>query len=210
MRLKLPIAAVLVCILTGCASGYRGVAGALPAPNADAHTPLQPGDRIALKVWSDPELAGTFTVAVSGMVALPKVGLLPANQMDAVALQDSIIRAYTALMRDPAVEVTVMRRVGVVGEVRQPGIYYSDLSMTIADVIALAGGLTENGSPTRVSVLRGTQEISMNGGDGANPLGGVRSGDQIVVGSRGFWARNPGLLVSTLTGLFYFVISRIQ
>jgi len=209
--LKLPIAAaILICMLAGCASGYRGVPGALPAPNSDARTPLQPGDRIALKVWSDPELAGTFTVPVSGLVALPKIGLLPADQMDAVALQDSVIRAYTALMRDPAVEVTVMRRVGVVGEVRLPGIYYSDLSMTIADVIALAGGLTENGSPARISVLRGTERVAMNGRDGASPLGGIRSGDQIVVGSRGFWARNPGLLVSTVTGLFYFVISRIQ
>jgi hypothetical protein len=29
------------------------------------------------------------------------------------------------------------------------------------------------------------------------------------VGLRGFWARNPGLLVSTVSGLFYFIISRL-
>jgi protein involved in polysaccharide export with SLBB domain len=203
-------AALLLCAVAGCASASgSGSIGALPEPGAGANTPLKAGDRVAVKVWSNPDLAGTFTVGISGQVALPKIGLLAADQMDAGVLQDSIIRAYTALVRDPAVEVQVLRRVGVVGEVRQPGIYYSDLSMTVADVIAQAGGLTESGSPGRIVVRRGTQEIRVDERDGHNPLGAIHSGDQIVVGRRGFWARNPGLLVSTVSGLVYFVISRI-
>jgi protein involved in polysaccharide export with SLBB domain len=203
-------AALLLCFVAGCASASGGGSpGALPEPGAGANTPLKAGDRVAVKVWSNPDLAGTFTVGISGQVALPKIGLLAADQMDAGVLQDSIIRAYTALVRDPAVEVQVLRRVGVVGEVRQPGIYYSDLSMTVADVIAQAGGLTESGSPARVVVRRGAQEIRVDERDGRNPLGAIHSGDQIVVGRRGFWARNPGLLVSTVSGLVYFVISRI-
>jgi polysaccharide export outer membrane protein len=209
--LRFPFTAtLLICAVAGCASASGGVAGGtLPEPGAGANTPLRAGDRVAIKVWSNPDLAGTFTVGVSGRIALPKIGLLAADQMDAVALQDSVIRAYTALVRDPAVEVQVLRRVGVVGEVRQPGIYYSDLSMTVADVIAQAGGLTESGSPTRIVVRRGTQQIRVDERDGANPLGAIHSGDQIIVGRRGFWARNPGLLVSTVSGLVYFIISRI-
>jgi polysaccharide export outer membrane protein len=208
--LRLPSAALLVlCTLAGCASGAGGLPS-LPAPEAGGRTPLRPGDRIAVKVWSDPTLADTFTVASSGRVALPRIGVLQADGMDAVALQDSVIRAYTALVRDPAVQVTVYRRVGVVGEVREPGIYYSDLTMNVADVIAMAGGLTESGSPARVTVRRGSQEVEVDERGGGIALGGIQSGDQIVVGRRSFWARNPGLLVSTLSGLFYFAISRIH
>jgi polysaccharide export outer membrane protein len=171
---------------------------------------LRPGDRIAVKVWSEPTLTDTFTVASSGRVALPRIGVLQADGVDAVTLQDSVIRAYTSLVRDPAVQVTVFRRVGVVGEVRQPGIYFSDLTMDVADVIAMAGGLTESGSPTHVTVRRGSEELPVDERSGTIALGGIQSGDQIVVGRRGFWARNPGLLVSTLSGLFYFAISRIH
>jgi protein involved in polysaccharide export with SLBB domain len=35
------------------------------------------------------------------------------------------------------------RRVSVVGEVREPGIYLADLTMTLPDIIARAGGVTE-------------------------------------------------------------------
>lgn len=202
-------AALIICALAGCASASGGARAVLPEPGAGANTPLRAGDQVTIKVWSNPDLAGTFTVGVSGQIALPKIGLLAADQMDAVTLQDSVIRAYTALVRDPAVEVQVLRRVGVVGEVRQPGIYFADLSMTVADVIAQAGGLTESGSPTRIVVRRGPQQIRVDERDGANPLGAIHSGDQIIVGRRGFWARNPGLLVSTVSGLVYFIISRI-
>jgi protein involved in polysaccharide export with SLBB domain len=209
--LRLPfLAAVLVCAVAGCASGSPGVPGVLPVPGAGSSTPLRAGDRVALKVWSNPELAGTFTVAVSGLLALPKIGILAADKMDAIALQDSVVRAYTALVRDPAVEVVVQRRVGVVGEVRQPGIYFADLSMSVADVIAQAGGLTESGSPTKIVVRRGPEQIPLEDHNGMTPLGPIHSGDQIIVGRRGFWARNPGLLVSTVSGLVYFVISRIH
>lgn len=175
-----------------------------------ARTPLRAGDRVAVKIWSDPTMTDTYTVAASGRVALPKIGVLPAERMDATELQDSVIRAYTALVRDPAVEVTVLRRVAVVGEVRRPGIYYSDLSMTVADVIALAGGLTENGSWSRTTVRRGARRVAVDDGRGMDPPDGIHSGDEIMVGTRNFWARNPGLLVSTVSGMVYYIISRID
>jgi polysaccharide export outer membrane protein len=162
-----------------------------------------------VKVWSDSTVRDTFVVSTRGELALPKIGIFQVASMGAGELQDSVKRAYTALVQDPAVQVAALRRVGVVGEVREPGIYFSDLTMTIADVIALAGGLTQTGDSRRVSIRRESQvfPLDMRSGDGA--VAAIESGDQIIVGLRGFWARNPGLLVSTVSGLFYFIISRL-
>ena len=208
MRLPSTVA-LLLLVVTGCATGAGGNMIALPGTGASGISPLRAGDRVAIKVWSDPTMTDTFTVSAAGTVALPRIGVLAASHMPAGILQDSVARAYTGLVRDPAVEVTAFRRIGVVGEVRDPGIYFSDLSMGVADVIALAGGLTENGNPTRVFIIRGSRPVALGDGSGAAQLEGLQSGDQIVVGRRNFWARNPGLLVSTVSGLLYFVISRL-
>lgn len=209
MRFALLIAALL-SVTTACASRTAGVQTGLPDVNAGTNAPLRPGDRLAVKVWSDTAISDTFIVATSGELALPKIGIFDTGAMGARALQDSVRRAYTALVQDPAVQISALRRVGVVGQVRQPGVYFSDLSMTIGDVVALAGGITENGTLSHIEVRRGTETTKLDLREGGGAADGIRSGDQIIVGLRGFWARNPGLLVSTLSGLFYLLVSRIN
>jgi protein involved in polysaccharide export with SLBB domain len=206
---KAIFAGVLLCLAGGaCATWSASANVGLLEPGGSGRAPLKAGDRMAVKVWSDSTISDTFVVTTSGELALPKIGVLQAGALGAEALQDSVRRAYTALVTDPAVQVSALRRVGVVGEVRQPGIYFSDLSMTIGDLIALAGGITESGSLGRITINRDTQQIRMDLRNGDAPIGGIRSGDQVRVGMRSFWARNPGLLLSTITGLFYFAISR--
>lgn len=204
------IATLLVCLTSACASGTGGISGVLPDPGSSTVAPLRPGDRVAVKVWSDSAVSDTFVVSTSGDLALPKIGIFRAASMGAGALQDTVRRAYTALVQDPAIQIAALRRVGVVGEVRAPGIYFSDLTMTIGDIIALAGGVTENGNPNRITIRRGGEAFPLDLHSGGEVVDGIRSGDQIVVGRRNFWARNPGLIVSSVSGLLYFIISRIN
>jgi polysaccharide export outer membrane protein len=94
---------------------------------------------------------GTIRVALAGSVAVG--GLSPAEAGGRVA------RALESgkYLVNPHVTITVAesrsRRVSVLGEVRSPGRYTIETNTSVFDVLALAGGATENGNPT-VYILR--------------------------------------------------------
>src|SRR5204862_36777 len=78
-------------------------------------------------------------------------------------LQDTLRTRYSEFLRDPELEVAVLRRVVVNGEVKVPNVYLVDVSSTVRDVIAKAGGLTESGSASRVSIVRDGKRLSVKG-----------------------------------------------
>ena len=172
---------------------------------------VRPGDRIALKVWMEPELSDTFTVAADGNVVLPKLGTVKASSHSVSALQDSLRQAYAVYLRNPALDVTVLRRIGVHGEVHRPALYWVDLTMTLRDVIAQAGGITPGGDPNKISVVRDGQRIRFENRQGAELVAAeLASGDQVSVGSRGWFERNSLAVVSTAAVVFSIVFPIIR
>ena len=165
----------------------------------NASAPVQPGDRVALRSWTEPEISDTFAIDENGRIAFPTLGFLPAAGMAAGRLQDSVRVAYAGVLRDPALRVSVLRRISVMGEVEEPGVYFADLTMGVSDVIAMAGGLREAGDPGKILVYRGDDQIRISQRNRSEyALAGLRSGDQILVRPRSFWARNPAVVVSTI------------
>jgi protein involved in polysaccharide export with SLBB domain len=118
--------------------------------------------------------------------------------------------AYSAYLRNPSVEITVLRRVSVLGEVKQPGVYMADLTMSLPDMIARAGGATDDGDPRNVTVLRGSERLRFAPRDRERLfMAQLESGDQVIVGKRSFLARNPMATiypVITLAGYIMTVI----
>jgi polysaccharide biosynthesis/export protein VpsN len=189
---------------------------ALPAQNADAggaarvaaEPTIRPGDRVLLRIWNEPAMSDTFTVARTGEVTLPRLGAIQVEGRRILALQDSLRTAYSVYLRNPSVEVTVLRRVSVLGEVKQPGLYLADLTMSLPEVIARAGGPTEAGNPDHVTVLRGTERLTFGRGDRERLLvAQLESGDQVVVGRRSFLARNSWAVVTTAMTLGGYILA---
>lgn len=171
---------------------------------------MQPGDRISLSAWSEPEIGGTYVVTADGNVILPRLGVLKVTSLPIAQLQDSIRRSFARVLRSP-VEVEVLRRISLQGEVNKPDIYMIDLSMTLRDVIAKAGGLTGAGDPKKVYILRGDSTIHVGeGGYGIFLATELRSGDQVVVGARSWIQRNSLALTGTAFGLVGIIISIIN
>lgn len=180
----------------------------VPAHSASA--PLLPGDLVRVRVWREPELSGDFGVDESGTVVLPRLGPTRAEGVPADELRRSIVAALGAYLNHASVEVVLLRRVQILGAVRNPGLFPVDGTMTLGDALALAGGTTPQGHPDRVVLLRratGTRTvISRRTRVSETPLG---SGDQLYVPERGWLSRNPGVvggitaavigLVATLT-----------
>lgn len=190
---------LLVALWTPALSAWAQQTQDGGAPTIARTTP-RPGDRIALRIWNEPEMSDTFNISEAGEVILPRLGSVYVIDQEVVALQDSLRRAYSVYLRNPSVEVVVLRRIGIQGEVREPGIYLADLTMALPDMIAMAGGITEAGNPNRIVVLRGTQRLHYGRkNQGEFLVAGLQSGDQVIVGQRSFLARNPVAALSIAT-----------
>jgi protein involved in polysaccharide export with SLBB domain len=173
-----------------------------PVQAADrADVVVRPGDRIRLKVWREPDLSGEFAVDEGGTVVLPKIGPLEIQHLSTDSLKALLVARYSASLRNPAVEVTVLRRVNVLGAVRNPGLYHVDLTTTVADVLALAGGVSPQGNQNRIELVRGGKRqavrISQESRLADSP---ILSGDQLLVAERGWLERNTGLIAAGVTG----------
>ncbi len=161
---------------------------------------LRPGDRVRLNIWREPDLSGEYQVDERGEVVFPKLGAMRVTDLSADSLKQLLVHDYTAYLRDPSVEVTLLRRVNVLGAVRSPGLYQVDQTETIADVLAQAGGPTSDGKPDRVELRRdGAKTGTRLTRDSHLFTSGVQSGDQLWVPQRSWLSRNTGLVAAALT-----------
>lgn len=193
-RLK-ALPALLVAGLVACSSS--------PPPSAELQRVpdpgLAPGDAVRLKIWREPETSGTYDVDDRGIVTLPLLGDLEVAGMEAPALRDRLLEDYREYFRNPSIQVTILRRVNVLGAVNAPGLYPVDATISLSEVLGLAGGITPDGDPGDIRLWRGGRVVE-DDLDRAMLVGdvGIRSGDRIVVGEKGWFERNPGALIGTL------------
>jgi polysaccharide biosynthesis/export protein len=163
---------------------------------------LQPGDAVKLRVWREPDLSGEFPVDEHGVVVFPKIGPVRVANLTTDSLSRMLVATYSAYLRDPSVEVLMLRRVTVTGAVKNPGLYPVDPTMTVADAVALAGGGTPQGKLDRVVLMRDgkavTAKLQRKTRLGDTPL---RSGDQLYVPERGWFSRNPWVAGALASGV---------
>lgn len=190
------------------------VFGAVPAqaqdarPSPDSLPPdaVRPGDRVAVRIWSDEVSADTVQVDSRGEVVLPVLGTVEVGGL----LPDSVIgllrSSYREYLRDPAIEVTVLRRIGVQGEVRLPGLYWVDATVTLGEVLAMAGGMSVLADADEIQVLRGDRAIEVDTGPGSYiPAVPLVSGDQVIVGRKSWFVLNASSLLSVGVSLFSII-----
>ena len=192
---------------TSCAT-FAGNEGELPLPAGSAD--VRPGDRVELLIWNEEEMSDTFTVAETGVVVLPKLGAVSIQGETAVYLQETVRQQYLEYLRNPSIQITVLRRVGVSGAVREPGMFLVDLTATLPDVLARAGGLLETGNPNDITVLRGNQRIRYRTSEPHRfVVAELHSGDQVLVGHKSFIARNPMAVITTAVPLVGYLVTVI-
>jgi protein involved in polysaccharide export with SLBB domain len=167
---------------------------------------LGPGDIVRLEVFPD---RGTlpierlqsnapleYDVDSSGRVLLPVAGLIQVSGRDFAEVLLEVERAFADEFASATVRVIPLIRIAVLGEVRAPGLLPVDPTMTLSDVVAGAGGLTEMADQGDIRIVRGSETIVVTSADdvveSSTPL---LSGDRIVVGRRSWASQNtPWLL----------------
>jgi polysaccharide export outer membrane protein len=188
-----------------------GVPAAQAASDSGAGSAvLLPGDVVRLRIWREPDLSGDFQVDDRGTVVFPKVGPTNVAQTTTDSLKHLLVATYSQYLRDPAIEVTFLRRVTILGAVKNPGLYPVDPTMTVSDAVALAGGALPNGRPHSFELRRSGQRIDVDFNT-ATPIGHtpIRSGDELYIPERSWIARNGALLVGASITAVAIVVSAI-
>lgn len=169
---------------------------------------LAPGDRVRVEVAGDSTLSGDFDVDAAGMVLVPLVGLVPVAGRPFEDVASLVIAGFDAELVGVPVRVLPLLRIPVLGEVYNPGLFWVDRTMTLSEVLAVAGGLTESARVDKVRVQRMGEELVLSADD-REPLVLVPR-DRIFVGRRGFFSENgPFLIGATASVLAALVTSLI-
>jgi protein involved in polysaccharide export with SLBB domain len=197
---RLLICALAVLATTATRTDAQDAQEAPPAapstPTVSA-APLRPGDLVRIRIWREPDLSGDFPVNESGIVVLPKLGEVSVVGRPASTLAQEIQASYAESIAHSSIAVVFLRRVQVIGAVRTPGLYHADPTMSMGDVIALAGGPNSQATINRVELYRDGRRL--RGDLSSLTLVGesaIRSGDQIVVPQRSWISRNPGAILA--------------
>jgi protein involved in polysaccharide export with SLBB domain len=101
------------------------------------------GDRVAVMVLGRSDLSGTFVVDASGQIALPLIGLVPAEGGTTQDLQAAVTDRFSRAMDSETivtVDIAQFRPFYILGNVRSPGAYPYVPRMSVLHAIALAGG----------------------------------------------------------------------
>lgn len=109
----------------------------------------------------------TLVVRPDGQISLPLLGEVTVAGHTVGEMQAEISNRYRDIFRYIEVSINVTssfeRRVTVLGEVARPGMFPLSGSLTIPQVLALAGGLLETAQPKNVYVVRRNPDDSYIG-----------------------------------------------
>jgi polysaccharide export outer membrane protein len=204
--------ALIALPLANAATVAYGAVAAKPAASAVTATLNEPqlviagdrrllllgsGDLIAIAVSGQPDMGSSQYVGDDGTISMPLIGRLPVAGLSPVEASAALESAFKAgkFLVDPHVTLTVTQSrsqlVSVLGEVRTPARYPIEPSTSIFDLLALAGGVTDDSSDVIYIMRAGTNgEVSrlpvhlhgMGGTSGdALPTFKLHAGDSIFV-----------------------------
>ena len=193
-----PFAVALVLLL---AVPLRAQDPAAPLPDSTWDPDVRPGDLIALTVPADPDLNGGFRVNADWVVSFPLIGDMYVRGETQRSLRLRVREEMGRVIRSPGIDVLVQKRVRVLGLVGLPGLYNAEPTMTVADVLALAGGRLPEAKQDELQLLRGGEVLleNMNEHRSVSDLR-LLTGDEIYVPQRSWLSRNLAAVATSVFG----------
>lgn len=143
---------------------------------------LDAGDEIRILVYDEPDLTVELIINDDGNINFPLIGLISVTNKTTPQVQalihDKLKGDY---LLNPSVQVDIItyRSFYIHGEVKKPGGYPYQPGLTIDQAIALAGGLTERASVSKIYIKE--SKNSDNKADKVNLTYAVSPGDIITI-----------------------------
>jgi len=117
-------------------------------------------DGLRINVWKNPELSTAGSVRPDGTITMPLIGDIRAAGRTASQLTEEIGNRLKTFVKEESTLVSIAitdvnsYRFTVSGNAERPGVFNLKYYATVADAIALAGGLNKFASPKRLVILR--------------------------------------------------------
>ena len=124
-----------------------GMLASAPAHGHQTDYVIGAQDVLAITVYEQPDLSGTFNVEADGSFTFPLIGRVAAGGMTLRAVETDLkARLADGYLKNPQVSVAVeqyrSQRIFLIGEVRAPGAYQLTGDMTLIEALARAGSVT--------------------------------------------------------------------
>jgi len=133
-----------------------------PADGDSSNHRLVAGDSIEVRVFQEPDLDAKVTLSKDGRAALPLVGEVSLVRLTTTQAAAAIAERYKkGYLKNPRVTVSIAdyarQRFTILGAVTKPGSYFfpTGETLTLLQVIGMAGGYTRAANPAKVTVQRG-------------------------------------------------------
>lgn len=145
-----------------CGLAARGADGPELANKKNYIYTLSLADQIRVSVYQEEDLTSQTRIDARGHINLPLLGEVAVGGLTVVEAQKAIQEAYKAgrFLRNPQVTVNVIeyapREVSIQGQIRSPGRYTLPIesTFTVVELVTKAGGITDIGKGSAVSVTR--------------------------------------------------------
>jgi polysaccharide export outer membrane protein len=157
---------------------------------------LGPGDVVAIYIDKHPE-DSVQRVAVSpvGRIYFPLMGDVNVVGKTVPQLQDYLTNGVAEFIKEPRVTLALLEaqsaKIGVLGDVKNPGLMVMTRPLRVLDAITLAGGISDTGSSDvsilrqfedgRVQVLKADVKKILKGKASPEENAFLRPGDTVVV-----------------------------
>lgn len=123
-------------------------------------------DRVEITVFRHDELRMEATIGPTGKISYYLIGDVQASGLTPFGLRDKIREELREFLRQPEVVVRVTeprsRKVFVLGQVKNPGVYPIRSELTLLEAISAAGGVTSDAYLSGAYVVRGGKILLVN------------------------------------------------
>lgn len=123
---------------------------------------IGPEDVIKIMVDRHPELNITMPVGPDGYISYPLIGNIKASNLTRKELKDVITKKLSKFFKNPLVSVVILEynsyKVGVLGEVEEPGLYVLKSDPTLLHALSMAGGPSDAASLDEAYLKRANRD----------------------------------------------------
>lgn len=130
-------------------------------PTVDSYV-LGAGDKVRLEIFRLPDYSREYEVLINGALNLPLVGQVVVSGLTLEQSEQAISQAYAQRLRRPIIDLFLVEprplRVGIAGEISQPGEYILQREGTqfpsLVNALETAGGITQSADLRQVVIQR--------------------------------------------------------
>lgn len=163
-----------------------------------------PGDGVRITFYNiSDKISGDYFVQTDGNLQLPFIGLINTVDRNFENIRKEITTKYENLYKNPELTVQPLYKIRILGEIQKPGIYYVTGVEKLSDVIALAGGQTEDANLNNIYFVQDDRKIDINAkemfekGKKISDIG-LKSGDQVYVPRKWLSLRKASVILTAV------------